>query len=76
VYFAGTPWKVTSIDPAGPAAGSGIAIGDIVLAVDGVDANGDDARLANELLRAPPGTTVHLGLKRGATVSVMRAPRR
>jgi C-terminal processing protease CtpA/Prc len=74
----GTPldariFKVRTIDPQGPAAKSGITVGDIVVSVDGVDVTGASAGSAWTLLRAPPGTKLALGLQRGATVAITLA---
>jgi hypothetical protein len=66
--------KAAWIDPAGPAAKSGLVVGDVVVSVDGVDITGAGSMNAWLLLQAPPDTTIRLGLARGATVSVTLAP--
>jgi protocatechuate 3,4-dioxygenase beta subunit len=65
--------KVSFIDPKGPAANSGIKVGDIIASVDGVDVTGANHMHAWTLINAPPGTKLSLGLARGATVSVTLA---
>jgi C-terminal processing protease CtpA/Prc len=65
--------KVSFIDPKGPAANSGIKVGDIITSVDGVDVTGANHMHAWTLINAPPGTKLSLGLARGATVSVTLA---
>ena len=65
--------EVSFIDPKGPAANSGIKVGDIITSVDGVDVTGGNSMHAWTLMNAPPGTKLALGLSRGATVSVVLA---
>ena len=60
------PW----IDPAGPAAKSGLVVGDVVTSVDGIDITGANAGLAFTLFRVPVGARVSLGLARGAAVTI------
>jgi hypothetical protein len=66
--------KVAWIDPTGPAAKSGLVVGDVVVSIDGIDITGANSVNGWILLQAPPGTTIRLGLARGATVSVTLAP--
>jgi hypothetical protein len=66
-------FEVSFIDPKGPAANSGIKVGDVVTSVDGVDVTGGNAAHAWTLMNAPPGTKLALGLKRGTTVTVKLA---
>lgn len=54
----------------GPAAGSGLKAGDEIVAVDGHDVRGENYMLYYALVRAREGTTLRLGLARGATVSI------
>ncbi|MCE9578633.1 MAG: carboxypeptidase regulatory-like domain-containing protein [Deltaproteobacteria bacterium] len=63
--------KVSHIDAGGPASASGLAVGDVVVAVDGIDVRGDRNYLAGTLLEVPTGTTLKLGLARGATVAIV-----
>jgi len=66
-------YEVSFIDPKGPAANSGIKVGDVITSVDGVNVTGADAAHAWTLMNAPPGTKLALGLKRGTTVTVTLA---
>ena len=66
-------FKVSYIDPAGPAARTELKAGDLITAIDGIAITGANAMNAWLLLRAPPGTELVLGLKRGATVTVVLA---
>jgi len=63
--------EIAHIDAGGPASASGLAVGDIVIAIDGIDVRGDRNYLAGTLLEVPTGTTLKLGLARGATVSIV-----
>lgn len=65
--------EVSFIDPKGPAAASGIEVGDVITSVDGVDATGGNLMQAWTLLNAPPGTRIELGLARGVTVAIVLA---
>lgn len=64
-------FKVSWIDPAGPAAKSELKVGDLITTIDGVDVTGASASVGYTLLRAAPGTKLALGLARGATVTVV-----
>ncbi|HWO19602.1 MAG TPA: carboxypeptidase regulatory-like domain-containing protein [Kofleriaceae bacterium] len=66
-------FKVSYIDPAGPAAKTELKVGDLLVSVDGVDVTGANASNAWMLMRAPPGTKLVLGLKRGAQVTIVLA---
>jgi protocatechuate 3,4-dioxygenase beta subunit len=66
-------FEVSFIDPKGPAAKSGIKVGDIITSVDGVDVTGGNAMHAWTLMNAPPGTKLALGLARGATITIVLA---
>jgi S1-C subfamily serine protease len=65
-------YDVTDVSPGGPAAEAGIAVGDIITAIDGgpvVMEGLSDARIA---LRArPAGTKVEIAVTRGAEKKVM-----
>jgi protocatechuate 3,4-dioxygenase beta subunit len=65
--------KVSYIDPAGPAAKTELKVGDILTSVDGIDVTGGNIMNAWTRMRAPPGTRLVLGLKRGAQVTVVLA---
>ncbi len=75
VSVVGEPLHVDSIDPVGPAATSGLVVGDIVSSIDGVNVVGATPGAASSLLYVSPGTAVQLGLARGATVTIVAAPR-
>jgi protocatechuate 3,4-dioxygenase beta subunit len=66
-------YKVSWIDPAGPAATTEIKVGDILITVDGLDITGANSGNAWGLLRAAPGTKLALGLQHGATISLVLA---
>jgi len=66
-------FKVSWIDPAGPAAKTELKVGDLITSIDGTDITGASAPLAFVLMRAAPGTKLSLGLARGATVVVTLA---
>jgi len=62
--------EVASIDPGGPAAGTGLKVGDAVVSVDGIDVTGVNAGMFGNALVAPAGATLALGLERGVTVKI------
>jgi hypothetical protein len=63
---------VGTIRPDGPAATSGLQVGDTIVSIDGKDVRGE--LMSFDLLpRVPPGTTVTLGLARGASVRITAA---
>ena len=66
-------YKVSYIDPDGPAAKTELKVGDVVTTIDGSDVTGANAMTAWTLMRAPAGTVLTLGLARGATVKVTLA---
>lgn len=65
--------EVAWIDPKGPAAKTELAVGDIVVTVDGSDVTGQNTGNFDPLIHAAPGTTIALGLARGATVKIVLA---
>ncbi|HET6612300.1 MAG TPA: carboxypeptidase regulatory-like domain-containing protein [Kofleriaceae bacterium] len=65
--------EVALIRPDGPAADSGLKVGDQIIAVDGHSVAGADAALYYTLARVPAGTTIKLGLARGQTVAITAA---
>jgi C-terminal processing protease CtpA/Prc len=75
VTFAEDSLRIIEIDPSGPAATTALVVGDVVTSIDGVSVVGVDPSTAVSLLYVPLGTTIQLGLARGATVAVMTAPR-
>lgn len=66
-------WKVSYIDPQGPAVKSGIVVGDVVVSVDGTDCTGANATAGWNQIQAPPGTTLKLGLASGKLVAITLA---
>jgi C-terminal processing protease CtpA/Prc len=74
----GTPpedmkFTVSYIDPAGPAAKTDLKVGDVIISIDGTDITGTHAGDAYNLMQAPPGTAMKLGLARGTTVAIVLA---
>jgi hypothetical protein len=65
---------VAAIRPAGPAARSGLVVGDEIITVDGHDVRGVNVYLYGALVQAPEGTTLQLGLARGETVAITLGP--
>jgi carboxyl-terminal processing protease len=51
---------IGTIDPSGSASAAGLAVGDRVLAIDGVPTRGQDAYSLNAALAGPPGSEVTL----------------
>lgn len=75
----GTPpdkheYKVSWIDPKGPAAQTDLKVGDVIVTIDGTDVTGGAAQAGWVLMRAAPGTKITLGLARGASVVIALAP--
>ncbi len=66
-------YKVSWIDAGGPAGKTDLKVGDIVVAIDGTDITGTNSGAAWNLMQAPPGTTLRLGLARGTTVAIVLA---
>jgi Carboxypeptidase regulatory-like domain/PDZ domain len=67
--------RIAEIDPEGPAAKTELTVGDVVTSIDGIDVDVLASEAVHALFESPPGTAVHLGLARGATVTVVAAPR-
>jgi protocatechuate 3,4-dioxygenase beta subunit len=65
--------KISAIDPAGPAAGTGLQVGDVITTCDGVDVTGEGAVNWWRLTTAPPGTRLTLGTRRGITATIVLA---
>lgn len=65
---AGGGMEVNAV--AGPAAEAGLAVGDVVVSVDGHDVRGANRYLFPALVTVPAGRAVELTLSRGAKVSV------
>jgi protocatechuate 3,4-dioxygenase beta subunit len=66
-------FKVSWIDPNGPAAKTELKVGDVVATIDGVDVTGANHSNGWVLLRAPVGTKLVWGLARGANVTIVLA---
>jgi protocatechuate 3,4-dioxygenase beta subunit len=66
---------VALIRPDGPAAQSGLKVGDVIVAVDGHDVRGDRTSYWT-FSRVLPGTTVTFGLARGESVRITAAEAR
>jgi protocatechuate 3,4-dioxygenase beta subunit len=66
------PLVVAIVKPDGPAAKSGLQVGDVIVAVDGQDCRGDMFTF-HTLARVPQGTAVELTLERGAKVTIVAA---
>jgi S1-C subfamily serine protease len=64
---------VTSIEPKGPAASSGLEVGSVITSIDGVAMTGELAQCGSTLLTVPAGTKVAVGLAQGVHV-VVAAP--
>jgi protocatechuate 3,4-dioxygenase beta subunit len=60
--------KVAAIRAGGPAAGTGLAVGDLIESIDGVDVRGEAAYDFWILAQAPEGTVLRIGVARGATI--------
>jgi C-terminal processing protease CtpA/Prc len=67
--------RIVEIDPAGPAANTELAVGDVITSIDGVDAGVLASETVCALFEPPPGTVLQLAVARGATVTVVAAPR-
>jgi C-terminal processing protease CtpA/Prc len=61
---------VSVVLPNGPAAKSGLRVGDEIVSVDGHDVVGPNGYLYFALSRVPEGTTLNLGLRSGRSVLV------
>ncbi len=62
--------KVAMVRPGGPAEGSGLAVGDVIVSVDGHDVSGANVFLYYSLAQVKAGTAVRFGLARGDEVSI------
>ena len=73
---APTDLKVVSVRHDGPAARVGLRAHDEIVSVDGQDVRAANRSLFTTLTEVPAGTSVRLGLARGATVAVVATARR
>lgn len=69
-----TMLKVAHIRPGGPAARSGLQVGDVIVTVDGHDVKGAHAARGWVLMAVLEGTKVTLGLERGETIQITAGP--
>ncbi|MFN0251198.1 MAG: carboxypeptidase regulatory-like domain-containing protein [Kofleriaceae bacterium] len=67
-------FRISFIEPDGPAAKTDLKVGDVIVSIDGIDVRGVNGMHAWTLMNAPPGTKLVLGLERGASVTVTLAP--
>jgi Carboxypeptidase regulatory-like domain/PDZ domain len=66
--------RIAAIAPTGPAARTGLQVGDVITSCDGIDVTGANAEYWPMLSEAPPGTRLVLGTKRGTTATIVLAP--
>lgn len=64
-------FEVAVIRPGGPAENTGLAIGDRIVEVDGRSVAGLDWHRYEPLTRAPPGTSIVLGIEGGKKVTIV-----
>jgi Carboxypeptidase regulatory-like domain/PDZ domain len=64
---------ISAIDPAGPAARSGLQVGDVITTCDEIDVSGPATSNWWTLIMAPPGTKLTLGTRRGVTATIVLA---
>lgn len=67
--------EVALIQPDGPAADSGLKVGDVIVSVNGHQV-GDDLAISWGLTQVPEGTTLKFGLERGETIEITLGPPR
>ena len=66
--------EVAFVRPDGPAAGSGLAVGDVIETVDGHSVLGSDSLRFATLTRGPAGTKLSLGIRGGKSVELVLGP--
>lgn len=66
--------EVAHIRPGGPAARSGLEVGDVIVSVDGTDVQGVNASRGWVLMDVPEGAKLTLGVARGASVQITAGP--
>jgi protocatechuate 3,4-dioxygenase beta subunit len=64
-------WSVAAIRADGPAAASGMKVGDEIVSVDGYDVSALNGYLYPPLVGVAPGTLVKLGLSRGVVLGIV-----
>ncbi|PCC68589.1 Carboxypeptidase regulatory-like domain-containing protein [Nannocystis exedens] len=62
---------VAAVRPGGPAMRAGLQVGDEIVSIDGQDVTGANGYLFHDLSAVPAGTTLKVGLGRGATIEVV-----
>ncbi len=65
--------EVALVRADGPAANSGLQVGDVITSIDGHEVTGTNVSLYYALARVPEGTAITLGLKRGDNVQITAA---
>jgi hypothetical protein len=73
LYTEEFPLTVAVIRPGGPAASTELAIGDVVIAVDGHDVTGENQDRYRTLTRVPQGTKLTLDLASGKRIAIVAA---
>ncbi|MEO8549578.1 MAG: carboxypeptidase regulatory-like domain-containing protein [Kofleriaceae bacterium] len=73
--FATDTFRVDEIDSSGPAARSGLVVGDVVTSIDGIGFENVPRESAWSLFRVPVGTTIRLGLADGRAVTITTVKR-
>jgi C-terminal processing protease CtpA/Prc len=64
---------VSLVRAEGPAVGSGLKVGDVIVSIDGVDVSGANYYLYWSLGQVKEGTRVSLGLARGEKINITAA---
>jgi protocatechuate 3,4-dioxygenase beta subunit len=67
-------FEVAVIRPGGPAEAGGLAIGDRIVEIDGLEVSGLDSHRYHKLIAAPSGTVIALTLEGGKAVSIKLGP--
>ncbi|MEM7156715.1 MAG: carboxypeptidase regulatory-like domain-containing protein [Myxococcota bacterium] len=65
---------VAFVRPGGPASKVGLAVGDEIIEIDGMNVTALNSGRYDKLLRVPPGTTLKLGLTGGKTLTLTSGP--
>ncbi len=66
--------EVATVLAGGVAAKAGVRAGDRITSIDGAPISNELAYCARTLFKAPPGTSIALGLARGGTVTIVLGP--
>lgn len=66
-------YKISWIDPTGPAAKTTLQVGDVIVSCAGIDVTGTNSTRWSVLTAAAPGTRLVLGTARGTTVTLVLA---